>query len=75
MLSQDFYSQIRQLPIRERLALIDVIVQSIHDETSSITPPRSLATSLLGLAKTNDLPPTDAEVEKLLDERRAAKYL
>ncbi|MEA5472416.1 hypothetical protein [Spirulina sp. 06S082] len=91
MLLQELKDRAYQLPIRDRLELIEAIVGSLKTEKIAATaiandPNRTekLKTSqkiksaiekLRGIAKTDSPPPTDTEVKEMLAERRINKYL
>ncbi|MEM1292756.1 MAG: hypothetical protein AAGH67_14905 [Cyanobacteria bacterium P01_H01_bin.162] len=96
---RDITEQVVQLSVRDRLALVNLIVQSLQGELNEhlssdsqhdLSLKSSLATSALsnlqldktavlsqmrGLLKTERPAPTDVEVQTLLAERRAEKYL
>ncbi len=50
-------------------------MKSLQLESKSAIKQKGLAASLIGIAKTDTLPPTDAEVQAMLDERLTKKYL
>ena len=68
--------QIYKLSVLERLELVETIVQSMQEE---LRPRPQLSENFLlemrGLAKTDNPPPSDAEVEAMKAERLVEKYL
>jgi len=79
MLLQELKEQAYQLSVSDRLALISAIIESLQEPPTSrpiSQKERSQAINhLRGLLKTDQPAPTDAEVQTLLEERRAEKYL
>jgi hypothetical protein len=49
-------------------------MRSIQSKSPSAFKPKGLAASLVGIAKTDVLAPTDEEVQAMLDERLVQKY-
>lgn len=72
MTLDELQKQVLELSPEDRWQLIDVLTRSL--QTSSIIKPKGLAVSLIGIAKT-EIAPTDQEVEAMLDQRLARKYL
>lgn len=79
---EDFYMTLRELQdqalmlsAEERWKLIDTLMRSLKPKPRSKVKPKGLAASLIGIAKTDGPPPTDAEVKAMLDERLVQKYL
>lgn len=75
-----------KLPVNERLALVNLIVQSLQAELASV-PPSDVSDSnyvkpsvsqavdqMRGLLKTDQPAPTDDEVKSMLEERRMEKF-
>ncbi|MEH2294491.1 hypothetical protein [Nostoc sp.] len=50
-------------------------MRSLQPKLQPTSKPKGLAVSLIGIAKTGTLPPTDEEVKAMLDERLVQKYL
>lgn len=67
--------QALKLSKEERLQLVNVLMRSLQPNSQSTAKPQGLAASLIGIAKTDAPPPSDEEVEALLDEHLAQKYL
>jgi hypothetical protein len=67
--------QALMLSTEDRLQLINALMRSLQPKTSLAVKPKGLAASLIGIAKTDVLPPTDEEVKAILDERLVQKYL
>ncbi|MBD0311885.1 MAG: hypothetical protein ICV86_03065 [Microcoleus sp. T3-bin5] len=51
------------------------MIRSLQAKPRSKLKPKGLAASLIGIAKTDAPPPTDAEVKAMLDEPLVQKYL
>ena len=75
MTLKELQEQALKLSSEERLQLIDTLTRSLQPQFSPTAKPRGLVASLMGMAKTDDLPLTDDEVRVILDERLAQKYL
>lgn len=72
---QELKNQADQLSVSDRLELVSALVESLRHE---LRPPRDRKGAIermRGLAKTDAPPPTDAEVEAMLEERLVEKYL
>lgn len=67
--------QVLKLSVSDRLALIQTIVLSLERELKPLPDVKGAALRLLGLAKTDQPAPTDAEVEAMLEESLVEKYL
>jgi hypothetical protein len=75
MLLQEVKEQAFKLPPSDRLALVSAIIESLQNQPTS-EPDRSGAIQRMrGLLKTDQPAPTDEEVDAMLEERRAEKYL
>ncbi len=72
---RELQEQALKLPVKERLQLINTLMRSLAPKSQSTTKPKGLAASLMGMAKTDVPPPTDKEVEAMLNERLVKKYL
>lgn len=70
---QQLKQQINQLPINERLALIQSLLASIEAETQPTQDIKAAIERMRGIAKTDAPAPTDAEVEQMLEEHRVEK--
>ena len=83
MTLHELQEQALKLPAEERWQLINVLMRSVSDQQSwllqpnprSTARPTGLATSLIGIAKTDAPPPTEEEVKAMLDEQLVQKYL
>jgi hypothetical protein len=75
MTLQEIQTQALKLSNEERWQLIDVLRRSLQPQPESTAKPQGLAASLIGIAKTDEPPPSDEEVEAILDERLSQKYL
>jgi hypothetical protein len=64
-----------RLSAEERWQLINALMRSLQPKPRSKVKLKGLAASLIGIAKTDAPPPTDAEVKAMLDERLVQKYL
>lgn len=73
---QELRKEALQLTVSDRLALAEAIIQSLQFELETRQKvPKGTLTRLRGLLKTDALPPTDAEIEAMLEERLEKKYL
>jgi hypothetical protein len=72
---QELREQALQLSVSDRLELMSAILQSLQHELRPRPNRKGAAQRLIGLAKTDQPPPTDAEVEAMLEERLVEKYL
>jgi hypothetical protein len=72
---QELREQALQLSVSDRLALMTTIIDSLQSELRPRPNRKGAAQRLIGLAKTDQPPPTDAEVEAMLEERLVEKYL
>ena len=76
MQAQDLVPQVQKLPLAEKLVLLNFLVQTIQRAIASETKiEKPKAISLMGLAKTQKPEPSDAEVQAMLAERSAERYL
>jgi hypothetical protein len=71
----ELQEQALRLSTQDRLQLINVLVRSLQTKNSSTVKPKGVAASLIGIAKIDTPAPTDEEVNAMLDERLAQKYL
>ncbi len=73
---QELRKEAYQLPVSDRLLLVEAIVRSLSNE---LRPrplvPEGTLTRLHGLLKTDEPAPTDEEIEAMLEERLKEKYL
>ena len=73
---QELREQALQLSVSDRLALMKTILYSLEEPLRPRPPvPEDIVDRMIGLAKTDAPPPTDAEVEAMLEERLVEKYL
>jgi hypothetical protein len=72
---QELQEQALKLSVSDRLALISAIVASLQTTLSPPADKKLLVEQMRGFLKTNQAPPTDAEVKAMLEERLAEKYL
>lgn len=72
---QELKEQVYKLSVDDRLALINLIVESLQDHPPLKGDRSSAIKRMRGLLKTDSPPPTDQEVEAMLDQRRVEKYL
>ena len=68
---QQVWDKVSSWPQPARLSLASRILQSLEAEQSR--PRKSLA-DLVGILATDQPPPTDEDVERVLDEERMKKY-
>ncbi|WP_066382120.1 hypothetical protein [Anabaena sp. CA = ATCC 33047] len=72
---QELKQQARQLPVSDRLELINDIIESLQAPPNPHPDRTRIIQQMKGLLKTNQPAPTDEEVEAMLEERRVEKYL
>lgn len=73
---QELRKEALQLSVSDRLLLVEAIVRSLSNDLRPRPPvPKSTLTGLHGLLKTDEPPPTDEEIEAMLEERLKEKYL
>jgi hypothetical protein len=72
---QELKEQAFKLSVSDRLALVNAIIQSLQDTLNAQPNRKTLINQMRGLLKTEQPPPTDAQVEVILEERRVEKYL
>ncbi len=72
---QELREQALQLSVSDRLALMKTILYSLEEELRPRPNRQGAAQRMRGLLKTDAAPPTDAEVEAMLEERLVEKYL
>lgn len=81
MTLRELEDQALRLSAEDRWQLINTLMRSLPPQASlqpklqPTSKPKGLAASLIGIAKTDSLPPTDEEVKAMLDERLVQKYL
>jgi hypothetical protein len=75
MLPQALKLEVFKLPPRDRLALISVIVESLHESQVSQAERSAAIRRMRGLLRADRPAPTDEEVAAMLEERRVEKYL
>ncbi len=68
---QQVWQRIRSWPQPLRLSLAAKILQSLEAEQ---TRPKKSLGDLVGILETNKPPPTDDDVEQILEEERMRKY-
>jgi len=72
---QELREQALHLSVSDRLALMKTILYSLEEELRPRPNRKGAAQRMRGLLKTDAPPPTDAEVEAILEERLVEKYL
>lgn len=73
---EDLRKEAYQLSVSDRLALVEAIVRSLSNELRPRLPvPEGVVERLTGSLKTDAPPPTDEEIEAMLEERLREKYL
>ena len=75
MTLHELQDQALRLSIKERWELVDALMRSLQPSSQLAMKPQGLVASLVGIAKTDALSPTDEEVQAILDERLVQKYL
>ncbi|NEP05413.1 MULTISPECIES: hypothetical protein [Okeania] len=72
---QELRKKALNLSVSDRLSLLKDITDSLNEEFRPRRDLKAAIEGLRGIAKTDDPPPTDAEVEAMLEERLVEKYL
>ncbi|MGB7442496.1 MAG: hypothetical protein WA919_15640 [Coleofasciculaceae cyanobacterium] len=72
---QELKEQAFKLSVSDRLTLVNAIIQSLQDTLNPQPNRKTLIKQMRGLLKTNQSPPTDAQIQAILEERRVEKYL
>jgi hypothetical protein len=75
VLLQELKKQAYKLSVSDRLELVNAIIQSLQDNNSHQPNRKVLIDQMRGMLKTDQVPPTDVEVEQMLKEHRVEKYL
>ncbi len=75
MLLQELKEQAFKLSVSDRLELVNAIMQSLQNVPTSQPDRKTLINQMRGLLKTDQPPPTDAQVEQMLEQHRVEKYL
>jgi len=71
----DILNRIKTWPVPAQITLARHILESIERKSVIEPPPRKHPVSdLIGLLKTDGPPPTDEEVERIIEEERMRKY-
>lgn len=74
MTHEEIIKEIKQLPVEERIAVIDEIAQSVQEETQSREARVSIVDKLYGIAKPNGTMPSDEELKEDYIRYLAEKY-
>ena len=64
MTHEELIKEIKQLPVEERMAVIDEISQSVQEETQSREARVSIVDKLYGIAKPDGPMPSDEELKE-----------
>ncbi|HEX7721350.1 MAG TPA: hypothetical protein VF397_04285 [Pyrinomonadaceae bacterium] len=64
MTHEELIREIKQLPVEERIAVIDEISQSVQEETQSRKARVSIVDRLYGIAKPDGPTPSDEELKE-----------
>ncbi|NWF62393.1 MAG: hypothetical protein HXY43_24915 [Fischerella sp.] len=72
---QKLKEQARNLSVSDRLALVSDIIESLKGNLNLQPNRKTLINQMRGLLKTDQPPPTDAQIEAMLEEYRVEKYL
>lgn len=75
MTLHELQDQALKLSSEDRWELVQTLMRSLQPSSQLAVKPQGLVASLVGIAQTNALPPTDEEVQAMLDERLVQKYL
>ncbi|KKD36707.1 hypothetical protein [Limnoraphis robusta] len=73
---QELRKEADNLPVYERLLLVEAIIRSLSNELRPKEPiPEGVVERLRGVLKTDEPTPTDEEIEAMKYERLSEKYL
>ncbi len=73
---QELRKEAYNLSVSDRLALVEAIVRSVHEEIRPRPPvPPGVVNRLRGILKTDGPPPTDEEIEAIKEERLNGEIL
>jgi hypothetical protein len=75
MTLNELQDQALRLSSEDRWELVNALMRSLQPSSQLAVKSQGLAASLIGIAKTDALPPTDEEVQAMMDERLVQKYL
>ena len=70
----ELWIQVRQLPAGERLSLATRILRSLEQDAGDERPPKRTLADLVGIMASDQPPPTDAEVDQILEEERERRF-
>ena len=70
----ELWNHVRQLPAGERLSLATRILRSLEQDAGDERPPKKTLADLVGIMATDQPPPTDAEVDQILEEERERRF-
>jgi hypothetical protein len=74
MILAELQEQALKLPADERLQLANTLLRSVQSTSQPTSKIKGLAAGLIGIAKTEN-PPSDEEVQAMLDGHLVQKYL
>ena len=70
----ELWNQVRQLPADERLSLATRILRSLEQDSGDTRPAKKSFADLAGIMATGQAPPSDDEVDQILEEERQRKF-
>jgi hypothetical protein len=73
MTFQQLHEQVLTLPENDRWELINILMKSLRAKPSLASKYKGIASSLVGIAKTDASAPTDEEVKSILETRLLQK--
>jgi hypothetical protein len=73
MTFQKLHEQVLTLPENDRWELINILMKSLRSKPPSAFKYKGIASSLVGIAKTDAPAPTDEEVKSILEIRLLQK--
>jgi hypothetical protein len=73
MTFQKLHEQVLTLPEDDRWELIDILMKSLRSKPVLVNRYKGIASSLVGIAKTNAPAPTDEDVKSILETRLLQK--
>ncbi|HEX8649567.1 MAG TPA: hypothetical protein VF708_01910 [Pyrinomonadaceae bacterium] len=74
MTHEQLIKEIRQLPLEQRMELLEVISRSVREELRPRERRESIVSRLRGIAKPDGLPPSDEEIKEDYARYLTEKY-
>ncbi|MCP5098127.1 MAG: hypothetical protein GY943_21475 [Chloroflexi bacterium] len=65
---------VRDWPLSSQISLVQDLLQAMSTHHDSNAAPKDTLSEALGLLATDNPPPTDEEIDRILEEERLKKY-